>query len=82
MSNIYETAPAIRAAAVTPHASNPLSGSPRALYVGGTGDIACRLHGDTADVTFVAIPAGSILPIKASHVRISGTSATYIVALY
>lgn len=74
--------PARNASAVTPHATNPLGNVSKGLYVGGAGDIACRLVDDTADVTFASIPAGAILPLRVSHVRVTGTTATDIIALY
>lgn len=82
MSNIYDTAPARSALTVTPHATNALTNGVRGLYVGTTGNIAGRLVGDTADVSFVGVPAGSILPFKFSHVRATGTTASNILALY
>lgn len=76
-----QIAPARNASAVAPHAINPLPHVTKALYVGGAGNVVCRLVDDTADVTFVSVPSGAILPVRASHVRASGT-ATNIVALY
>lgn len=76
------SSPAVNASAVTPHATDPLANVSKGLYVGGAGDIACRLAGDSADVTFVAVPVGTVLPIRVSHVRATGTTATNILNLY
>jgi hypothetical protein len=73
--------PARNAAEVTPSDADALANVPKGLYIGGGGDIACRLVDDAADVTFASIPAGTVLPIRVSHVRATGTSATNIVAL-
>jgi hypothetical protein len=71
------------AVAVTPHDTNAsITGSPRALYIGGTGNLACRLSGGSADVTFTGISAGTTLYIEPSHVRSTSTTATAILALY
>ena len=76
-------APAGVLRAVTPHASNDLTDGPcRALWIGGTGDIAVIAKDDTAAVTIVGVPAGTVLPISAKAVRVTGTTATSIVALY
>lgn len=49
------------------------------LYIGGTGDVAVKgLHSPVA-VTFVAVPAGTILPINVTRVMSAGTTATSIV---
>lgn len=74
--------PASTAAAITPHDTNALVNVSRGIYVGGAGDITCRLLNDAADVTFSAVPVGSILPIRASHIRATGTTATLLIALY
>lgn len=70
------------AAAVTPHDTNPSIGSIPcdALYVGGAGALVATING--TDVTFAAVPAGTILPVKASAVKATGTTATSIVALF
>lgn len=75
-------APARNASAVTPHDTNALANVSKGLYVGGAGNIACRLADDSADVTFTGIPAGTVLPIRVSHVRSTSTTATSIVSLY
>lgn len=87
MTDVYEyvsggiTAPANRAAAVTPNDSSDLAFVTRALYVGGAGDIALVTSGGDT-VTFAAVPAGSILPVRAKRVLTTGTTATNIIAIW
>lgn len=73
--------PAQKAAAITPHDTNALAAVTNGIYVGGTGAITLRPVNSPADVVFTAIPVGSILPIRASHVRATGTTATNLVGL-
>lgn len=75
-------APATRAVAVSPHDGNALSDIPKALYVGGGGDLMLRGINDSADQLWKAVPTGTILPFRAQYVRATGTSATQILALY
>lgn len=64
--------------AVTP-ADADLAVVTRALYIGGLGDVVVQgLNG--INTTFTAVPAGTILPVRARQVR-AATSATAIVAL-
>lgn len=77
-----DSAPASRSFAIAPHATDELPAIPRAIWVGGDGDIALRLVGDTADVTIVGVPAGTLLPIRPQYIRITGTTATSMVGLY
>lgn len=73
--------PLTSAASVTPHNTNELSYVTRALYVGGVGDVAVTMQ-DGGEVTFVGVPAGTILPIRVKIVKATGTDATDIVALW
>ncbi|PLP58516.1 hypothetical protein CYK37_15135 [Mesorhizobium loti] len=77
------SAPASSLRAVTPHATDTLpNGVCRALWVGAAGDVAVIAEDDSAAVTLTAVPAGSVLPVRAKAVRAAGTTATNIVALY
>lgn len=53
----------------------------KALYIGGTGDVAVVMQGGQT-VVFSAVPAGTILPISVSQVRSTNTSATLILGLW
>lgn len=83
----YEHCPARLALAVTPNDAEDLQevapyGAPRAIYVGGDGNIRMRF-GDTTNVDFVAVKAGSVLPMRPTRIMATGTSASMnIVALY
>jgi hypothetical protein len=77
--------PARSAFAVTPSdATNYLTGEglqvPKALYVGGFGNIVVQLVGDSGTVTFSNVPAGAILPIRPQRI-LAATTATAIVGL-
>jgi hypothetical protein len=66
----------------------------RAIYVGGTGDIAIVMPdhnlalgasaaaAQAVDVVFSNVSAGTILPVQAVRVLSTGTTATNLVALY
>ena len=75
------TSPADNAAAVTPNDSTDLAFTSRALYVGGAGNIVVTMAGG-GDVTFTAVPAGSILPVRVARVKATSTTATGIINLY
>lgn len=65
---------------ITPSDTADLQETANAIYVGGAGDIALVTTGG-ASLTFVAVPAGSILPVKARTVLATGTTATTLLAL-
>ena len=65
---------------ITPHDSNELAYLTRGIYVGSGGDVAIiDKHGNT--VTFVGVPTGLILPVRANIVKSTGTTASSLVGL-
>ncbi len=72
--------PANDAFSITPHDSNELSQVTRALFVGGAGNINLTTAAGTT-LVFTGVTAGSILPIQASKVLSTSTTATNIVGL-
>jgi hypothetical protein len=87
MSDTFEAnksgldSPAKNAFAVTPHDTNALTSDTRGIYIGGAGDMVLITSGGET-VTFVGLPAGFILPVRANVIKATGTTATSIVGLY
>lgn len=75
------TSPAIDGQPVVPSNTALLAQVSRAIYVGTAGDISAELASGT-QVTFIAVPAGMILPLRLRKIRATGTSAQNIVALW
>lgn len=73
------SAPANNGIAVTPSDSALITS--RYIYVGGAGDLAVLLVGDTVPVTFKAVPVGTVLHICVQKVMATNTTATLILAL-
>ena len=75
----------IKAAAVTPHDSNTISGFTGsgwdALYIGVTGDVTMQLEGDSAAVLFKNMVQGTIYPVAPQIVKATATTATNMVVL-
>ena len=74
------TAPAIRWSEVTPDGTATHDPMPRALFVGGSGDVA--LEDRTGSITVWPIIGGQILPVWPLRVRATATTATNIIALW
>ena len=72
------SAPAGGAFAVTPSDTTVLRAT--ALYVGGAGNVSVTME-DGSTATFTGVAAGSVLPIRVSQVRSTGTTATAIIGL-
>jgi hypothetical protein len=73
--------PASNAVAVTPNDSTDLTYTCRALFVGGAGNLAVVMAGGQT-ITFTGVTAGALLPIRASRVMATNTTATSIVAVW
>ncbi len=81
--------PAVNAKVITPSADGGnLDAVTRAIYVGGAGAVEVDMLGGPEDnggntkVLFSAVPAGTILPIRATAIYSGNTDATLIVALW
>ncbi|MDE3080161.1 MAG: hypothetical protein KGI94_09050 [Paracoccaceae bacterium] len=66
---------------VTPDDATPLSAMTRALYVAQAGDVAVTMAGGQ-DVIFAAVPGGTLLPIRVTDVKATGTTASGLLALW
>lgn len=76
---MFNTSIPTRAASVTPSDSGGTYAI--ALYVGGAGDVAIVTEGGDT-VTFAGVPAGTIIPVRVSQVKSTGTTATDIVRMF
>jgi len=73
--------PANRAETVSPSDSLDLAHVSRAIYVGGTGDLAVTMK-EGGSVTFKNVVGGTVIAIRVARVLSSGTTATDIVGMY
>ena len=73
--------PAIGHVAVTPSDSDDLAQTSRSLYIGTAGNISVVAK-DGTDVIYANVPAGTILPVRATRVNSTGTTAGSIVSMY
>jgi len=73
--------PHTNALAVTPSDSADLTYVTRGIYVGGAGTLKVNMQ-DSGTVTFTGVPVGTLLPIRATRVYSTGTTATTILALW
>lgn len=80
--NSANAAPAMEAAAVTPSNDDDLPGGIcRALYIGTGGNLAVDTYSNQ-NIAFTGVLGGTILPLQVKRVRVTGTSALNLVALY
>ena len=74
-------APARGGFAVTPSDSVDLPRETRAIYVGSSGDLSLLLV-DGSAVTLAGIVGGSLVPVRATRVKATDTTASLLVGLY
>lgn len=59
-----------------------LPGTTVALYVGGAGNVNAEMWGDTTELVYSSVPAGTYLEGNFRFVKSTSTTATNIRALY
>lgn len=75
------TGPPDEAASIAPSDTADLAVATRALYVGTGGDVRLRMLGG-GEITLANVASGSLIPIRATRVFATGTSATQLVGLW
>jgi hypothetical protein len=72
--------PASHAFSIPPHDGNDLEDVTRGIYIGAAGSLVVVLA-SAAEVTFANLPSGSLLPVRATRVKATGTTAAQLVGL-
>ncbi|MEM7620053.1 MAG: hypothetical protein AAF228_06260 [Pseudomonadota bacterium] len=73
-------APASEAFTITPNDTTDLSLVTRALYIGTAGNIVVVMKSGS-EVTFNNIPSGTVLSLRTTRIKATGTTATNILGL-
>lgn len=83
-NKLLETIPASNCMAVALSDSADLQFVSRGIFVGVGGNVAMTLQGSIggASVVFKNVPSGTLLPLRASRVWSTGTTATDIVSVW
>ncbi len=76
------TAPGDNLLAITPSDSTDLTQVSRGIYVGGAGNLVVTPAAGGSNVTFMSVPAGTVLPIRVSRVLSTSTTATSLINIY
>ncbi len=72
--------PAYEGFAVVTSDSTDFDKTTRAIYVGVSGDIAVVM--ESGDVlTFIGVPQGTVLPVRAKRVNTTNTGASFMIGL-
>jgi hypothetical protein len=74
-------APARNCFSITPNDNVVLPFLPKAIYVGTGGTLVLRAIDGSSDVTFTNVANGTILDIRVTSVRATGTTATNLIGL-
>lgn len=76
------TSPSRKPEPITTHDTNPLADIPKAIYVGTGGTVILRGVDSAADTTFLNVANGTLLLVRPSHIRATGTTASGFIGLY
>ena len=80
--SVANYSPGTKLVAITPNDSTDLTSSKlRALWVGTGGNVAVIAFNDTAAVTLANVPSGTLLPVMATKVMATNTTASNIVGI-
>lgn len=71
--------PSRRPFGILPHDTAALPRVPKGIYVGTGGDVTLRGIDADEDVTYRNLPDASYLAVRATHVRIQGTTAADLI---
>ena len=75
--------PFYKAAAITP--SDTVDSTTRlamdGIYIGGNGNLVCRLRGDSGNTTFTGLKQGSVYDLNIEYVLDTSTTCTNMIAL-
>jgi hypothetical protein len=84
--NYSENRPATRTVAIDVSGGDQTLGTglgpALGIYVGGNGNLVCRLKNDTADTTFTGLIAGNVYYLAVAIIRQTGTTVTNSRVLY
>lgn len=84
--NFSENRPAARSVAIDVSGGDQNLGtglgSTLGVYVGGNGNLVCRLKNDSADSTFTGLVAGNVYYLSVAIIRQTGTTITNSRVLY
>ena len=75
-----EQKPSAAAVAIVPSNTVNISAPTRGIYVGVSGDVTAVVGGTA--ILFTSVPPGMILPVVATRVNATGTTATGLIALF
>lgn len=78
--NTYEM-PSDHLEAIIPDDNNDLAYVTRGIYIGSIGNIRIQPE-NGSPVTFVGLVPGIILPVRATRVLATGTTASNLIAMY
>jgi hypothetical protein len=74
--------PYVNAVSVSPNDTNDLANTTLAVWIGTAGNLSVNMEGSGGPIVFVGIPAGTLLPIRATRILSTNTTAGNILALW